>query len=54
MLMLDIEVLAAKVHEAWSTRNEWSPLAKIPYTDLPEDEKEKDRAQIRAAMKILT
>lgn len=51
--ILDIEVLSAKVHEEWSKRNEWSPLAKIPYVALPEEEKEKDRAQVRAAIKIL-
>lgn len=48
-----IELNSAKVHDAWSLRNDWSPLAKIKYDDLPDDEKEKDRAQVRAALKIL-
>ncbi len=51
--LLDMESLAAQVHDAWSKRNSWSELSKIPYAALPEEEKEKDRAQVRAAMKIL-
>jgi hypothetical protein len=51
--LLDMESLAAQVHNAWACRNTWSELAKIPYAALPEEEKEKDRAQVRAAMNIL-
>lgn len=51
--LLDMESLAAQVHDVWSGRNSWSTLAKIPYAALPEEEKEKDRAQVRIAMKVL-
>lgn len=51
--ILDLEEAAAEVHVAWSKRNPTSELAEVPYEFLPEEEKEKDRAQVRAAMKIL-
>ena len=53
----NIEGLAAQVHEQWLSRNSWaieqkSPLA-VPYSELPEEEKQKDRDVISAAYDIL-
>jgi hypothetical protein len=45
----DMEMLADKVHQAWSERNSYSELSKIDYADLPEEEKEKDRHQVELA-----
>ena len=54
----NIEGLAAQVHEQWLARNSWaieqkSPLA-VPYSELPEGEKKKDRDVITAAHEILS
>lgn len=54
----NIEGLAAQVHEQWLSRNSWaieqkSPLA-VPYSELPEEEKQKDRDVITAAYEILS
>jgi len=54
----NIEGLAAQVHEQWLSRNSWaieqkSPLA-VPYSELPEEEKKKDRDVITAAYEILS
>jgi len=54
----NIEGLAAQVHEQWLARNSWaieqkSPLA-VPYSELPEEEKQKDRDVITAAYEILS
>lgn len=54
-----IEAASSMVHEKWLERNSWvfdenygnKELAK-PYLELPEEEKEKDRAQIRKAVEI--
>jgi len=56
--MGNIEGLAAQVHEQWLSRNSWakeqkSPLA-VPYSELPEEEKQKDRDVITAAYEILS
>lgn len=48
-----VELTSAKVHSQWSVRNSWSDLAKVKYEELSNEEQEKDRAQVRAAMKIL-
>jgi len=47
-----IEKASAVVHEKWLERNgEWAPEElKKPYKELPEEEKEKDRAQIKKAI----
>jgi hypothetical protein len=53
--MGNIEGLAAKVHEQWLSRNSWAangPLG-VPYNELPEEEKQKDRDVITAAQDIL-
>ena len=53
--MGNIEGLAAQVHEQWLSRNSWAkdgPLG-VPYGELPEEEKQKDRDVIMAAYDIL-
>ncbi|TSC93127.1 MAG: hypothetical protein CEN89_242 [Candidatus Berkelbacteria bacterium Licking1014_7] len=49
-----VEEASSKLHDAWLERNgEWAPEEqKKPYEELPEDEKEKDRAQVRKAIEI--
>jgi hypothetical protein len=54
--MMDIENLSAQVHEQWLSRNSWAkdgPLG-VSYTELPEEEKQKDRDVIAAAHEILS
>ena len=54
--MENIEGLAAQVHEQWLSRNSWAkdgPLG-VPYNELPEEEKQKDRDVITAAHEILS
>jgi hypothetical protein len=53
--MMDIEGLSAQIHEQWLSRNSWAkdgPLG-VPYNELPEEEKQKDRDVITAAYDIL-
>jgi hypothetical protein len=53
--MSNIEDLAAQVHEQWLSRNSWAkdgPLG-VPYNELPEEEKQKDKDVITAAYDIL-
>ena len=53
--MSNIEGLAAQVHEQWLSRNSWAkdgPLG-VPYNELPEEEKQKDKNVISAAYDIL-
>ena len=54
--MMDIEGLSAQVHEQWLSRNSWAkdgPLG-VPYSELPEEEKQKDRDVITSAHEILS
>jgi hypothetical protein len=54
--MENIEGLAAQVHEQWLSRNSWAkdgPLG-ASYSELPEEEKQKDRDVITAAYEILS
>ncbi len=54
--MGNIEGLAAQVHEQWLSRNSWAkdgPLG-ASYSELPEEEKQKDRDVITAAYEILS
>ena len=54
--MGNIEGLSAQVHEQWLSRNSWAkdgPLG-VPYSELPEEEKQKDRDVIIAAHEILS
>lgn len=53
--MMDVEGLSAQIHEQWLSRNSWAkdgPLG-VPYNELPEEEKQKDRDVITAAYDIL-
>ena len=52
-----LDKLAAIVHEEWLKRNDWvfdkeygNPTLAVPYFKLPEDEKEKDRVQLKQAI----
>lgn len=52
-----IEGMAAVVHEKWLQRNQWvfdkeywNPTLAQEYVKLPEEEKEKDRVQVRQAI----
>ena len=49
-----IEEASSTVHDKWLERNgEWAPEdQKKPFGELPEEEKEKDRAQVRKAIEI--
>lgn len=44
------------VHQKWLQRNgEWAPAEqKLPYAELSEEEKEKDRVFVRAAIRVVT
>ena len=53
----DIESMASVVHEKWLERNDWvfdkeygNPILAQEYAKLPEEEKEKDRVQVRQAI----
>jgi len=58
MNLPDIEIVAAKVHEAWmeskrtkgitSRKSETGEELMVPYANLSEDAKELDRASVRA------
>ena len=51
------EEMASVVHDAWMERNSWEkesrPHLFVPYNELPEEEKAKDRDQILQAIKII-
>ncbi len=49
-----VEEASAIVHDKWLERNgEWAPEEqKKPFAELSEEEKEKDRVQVRKAIKI--
>jgi len=49
-----IEGASAEVHSKWLERNgEWAPEEqKKPYEELSEEEKDKDRAQIKKAIEL--
>lgn len=49
-LIENIELAAAHVHDEWMKRNpkaDWNASQHVPYADLPEEEKEKDRLHVR-------
>ncbi len=54
---LDIEELSSIVHEQWMQRNSWAqkdqPELFVPYSALPENEKEKDRVVVRQGIKVI-
>ena len=54
----EIEMMASDVHEAWLQRNDWvfdpnygNPAQAVPYLQLSEEEKAKDRVQVLAGIK---
>ena len=63
MNLPDIEIVAAKVHEAWmeskrekgiaSRKSETGEELMVPYDNLSEDAKELDRASVRAVYKAI-
>jgi len=55
-----IEEASSKVHDEWLKRNDWvfnkdygNPVLAKPYRGLPEEEKDKDRAQIKKAIEVV-
>ena len=53
----DIEKAAEYVHIEWMKRNpkaDYNAAQHVPYDDLPEEEKEKDRVLARTMMKLLS
>jgi len=52
----DMEKAAEHVHNEWMKRNpkgDWNAAQHVPYDDLPEDEKEKDRVHVRTMMRLM-
>jgi hypothetical protein len=52
----DIEKAAEYIHIRWMERNpkaDYNAAQHVPYDELPEDEKEKDRVHVRTMMKLL-
>lgn len=52
----DIEKAAEYIHIEWMKRNpkgDWNATQHVPYDQLPEDEKEKDRVHVRTMMKLM-
>lgn len=58
MNRIDIEAVSSSIHDAWMNRNSWAkdqtPQLFVPYNELPEEEKEKDRVQARKAIELLS
>lgn len=53
----DLEMLADRVHEAWMQRNpkaDYNAAQHVPYSNLPEPEKQKDRDHVLMAARILS
>jgi hypothetical protein len=53
---LNIEQLANEVHEAWMSRNpkaDYNAAQHVPYSSLPEPEKQKDRDHVVMAINLL-
>jgi hypothetical protein len=52
----DIEKAAEYIHIKWMKRNpkaDYNAAQHVPYDELPEDEKEKDRVHVRTMMNLL-
>jgi hypothetical protein len=52
----DMEKAAEYVHNEWMKRNpkaDYNAAQHVPYDDLPEDEKEKDRVHVRTMMQLM-
>jgi hypothetical protein len=50
-----VEEIASIVHDKWLERNEWAKGGEldVPYEQLPEDEKAKDRDQVMIGLATL-
>jgi hypothetical protein len=52
----DMEKAAEYIHIEWMRRNpkaDYNAAQHVPYDELPEDEKEKDRVHVRTMMKLM-
>jgi hypothetical protein len=52
----DMEKAAEYVHDEWMKRNprgDWNAAQHVPYDQLPEDEKEKDRVHVRTIARLM-
>lgn len=53
-----VEEMSSVVHEAWMERNSWEkesrPHLFVPYEELSEEEKAKDRAQVETAIRLIS
>lgn len=53
---VNMERAAADIHDAWMSRNpkqDWNAAQHVAYEELPEEEKEKDRAHVRLVQSVL-
>jgi hypothetical protein len=53
----ELEMLASAVHDAWMSRNpkaDYNANQHVPYSSLPENEKQKDRDHVLIAIKLLS
>ena len=53
----DVEKAAEYIHIEWMKRNpkaDYNAEQHVPYDQLPEDEKEKDRVHVRTMMKLMS
>lgn len=48
-----VEKAAEEIHIAWSERNSWEELANVPYNELSETEKQKDRDHLTAVSNLV-
>lgn len=51
----ELEAAAAELHAGWMSRNpknDWNAAQHVPFAELPEEEKEKDRRIIRTAREL--
>lgn len=51
-----MEEAASKIHDAWMQRNpkcDWNAANHVPYAELPEEEKEKDRLHVRLVQRLI-
>ena len=55
----ETEEMASKIHDEWLKRNDWvfdpnygNPAQAVPYAQLSEEEKEKDRAQLKFGLSL--
>ena len=50
-----IEAASCRIHDEWMKRNpkaDWNAALHVPYEDLPEEEKEKDRVHVHLVREI--